>query len=197
MRFLQTVMAIPMSIDIRDPGDHSHGADHAFAILHAADEVFSPYRPQSELSRLNRAELTLETMGPMFRQVQDLASRFESVSDGVFSQHTPTGEWDLNGIVKGWAAQQAAQRLRELHVTNFCLNAGGDVITAGHSEPGKAWNVGIRSPEDPQKMMAVLALSDMAVATSATYERGEHIFNGRTGRPGHGFSSVSVIAADL
>ncbi|RAN76293.1 hypothetical protein B5P43_23485 [Bacillus sp. SRB_336] len=197
MRFLDTVMGIPMSIDIREAGDHQAAAAEAFALMHKADAIFSPYRPDSELSRLNRTELTLGTVGGLFTEVHELASRFEAVSGGVFALHSASGEWDLNGIVKGWAAQQAAQRLRKLGVENFCLNAGGDVIAAGNSEPGKAWNVGIRSPGSPKEMMAVLALQDMSVATSAAYERGEHILDGRTGRPARGFSSVSVISANL
>ena len=197
MRFLDTVMGIPMSIDIRDHGDHHAAAEQAFAILHEADAIFSPYRSNSELSRLNRDELTLGTVGPLFTEVHELASRFAAVSGGVFALQTGAGEWDLNGIVKGWAAQRAAHRLRALGVANFCLNAGGDVVAAGNSGPGKGWNVGIRSPGSAQQMMAVLSLRDMAVATSATYERGEHIINGRTGRTARGFSSVSVIAADL
>ncbi|MGA7205387.1 MAG: FAD:protein FMN transferase [Specibacter sp.] len=186
-----------MSIDIRDAGDHYAAAAEAFAVLHEADEIFSPFLPDSELSRLNRSELTLDTVGGLFLEVHQLAARFAAVSGGVFSQHTVSGQWDLNGIVKGWAAQRAADRLRALGVANFCLNAGGDVIAAGSLEPGRAWNVGIRSPQSPKRMMAVLALTDMAVATSATYERGEHILDGRTGRPARGFSSVSVIASDL
>lgn len=197
MRFLDTVMGIPMSIDIRDPGDHHAAAAEAYAILHEADEVFSPYLKDSELSRLNRSELTLETVGGLFTEVRNLALRFETVTDGVFTQLDASGEWDLNGIVKGWAAQRAADRLRAAGLANFCLNAGGDVIASGHFEPGKPWKIGIRSPQSDQRMTAVLALSDMAVATSATYERGEHIFNGSTGRLARDFSSVSVIAADL
>jgi FAD:protein FMN transferase len=197
MRFLETVMGIPMSIDIRDEGDHHEAAAEAFAQLHAADAMFSPYRPDSELSRLNRGEITLETVGGPFAEVVNLASRFATVSGGVFTLQSASGDWDLNGIVKGWGAQRAADKLRALGVANFCLNAGGDVIAAGNIATGKAWNVGIRSPQSAHQMMVVLALRDMAVATSATYERGEHILDGRTGKPARGFASVSVIAADL
>jgi len=197
MRFLDTVMGIPMSLDIRDAGDHHAAAKEAFALLHEADAIFSPYLPGSQLSRLNRGELTLETTGPAFLEVHELAARFAAVSGGVFSLQAAPGRWDLNGIVKGWATQRAAQRLRVLGVANFVLNAGGDVVAAGGSGPGTAWNVGIRSPESPQRMMAVLALRDMAVATSATYERGLHIVDGRTGRSARAFASVSVVAADL
>lgn len=186
-----------MSIDIRDDGDHRAAASEAFAILREADVVFSPYLPESELSRLNRSELTLGNVGELFAEAYEIASRFAVLSGGIFSLQTREGKWDLNGVVKGWAAQRAADKLRELDVNSFCLNAGGDVIVAGGIEPGVAWNVGIRSPQSPRKMMAVLALRDMAVATSATYERGEHIIDGRTGLPAHGFSSVSVIAPEL
>ncbi|WP_256128096.1 FAD:protein FMN transferase [Arthrobacter sp. SDTb3-6] len=186
-----------MSIDIRDGGDHRAAVSEAFAIVHEADAIFSPYLPESELSRLNRSELTLETVSGLFTEAHELASRFAAASGGVFSLRNAAGEWDLNGLVKGWAAQRAADRLKALGLANFCLNAGGDVVAAGSIEPGKAWNVGIRSPQAPQQMMAVLALSDLAVATSATYERGEHIIDGRTGRPARGFSSVSVIAPEL
>ncbi|MCQ9164211.1 FAD:protein FMN transferase [Arthrobacter sp. STN4] len=197
MRFLDTVMGIPMSLDIRDAGDHHAAAKEAFALLHEADAIFSPYLPGSQLSRLNRGELTLGTAGALFLEVHDLAARFAAVSGGVFSLQTASGDSDLNGTVKGWAAQRAAQRLRTLGLANFCLNAGGDVVVAGGSGRGTAWNVGIRSPDSPQRMMAVLALRDMAVATSATYERGEHIIDGRTGLPACAFASVSVVAADL
>jgi thiamine biosynthesis lipoprotein len=46
-------------------------------------------------------------------------------------------------------------------------------------------------------MIAVVALTDMSVATSGSYERGPHIVDGRTRQPAHGLTSVSVIAEDL
>ena len=82
-------------------------------------------------------------------------------------------------------------------IRNFCLNAGGDVVVAGSPGGGDAWNVGVRSVEDAQKMMAVLTVTDCAVATSAAYERGEHIVDGRTGLPARGLRSVTVVAPDL
>lgn len=44
---------------------------------------------------------------------------------------------------------------------------------------------------------AVLKVRDLAVATSGTYERGEHIVDGRTGLPARELVSLSVVAADL
>jgi thiamine biosynthesis lipoprotein len=43
----------------------------------------------------------------------------------------------------------------------------------------------------------VLELRDGAVATSARYERGDHIIDGRTGRPATGLLSMTVVAPTL
>jgi thiamine biosynthesis lipoprotein len=62
---------------------------------------------------------------------------------------------------------------------------------------GRPWNVGVRSPESAETMIAVVALTDRSVATSGSYERGRHIVDGRTGRSACGLTSVSVIAEGL
>jgi thiamine biosynthesis lipoprotein len=104
---------------------------------------------------------------------------------------------DTDGVVKGWAAQRAADVLVAGGLRCFCLNAGGDVVTRGEPAPGRGWQVGIRHPADPGEMLAVLELRDGAVATSGTYERGAHIWDGRTGEPATQLVSASVVAADL
>jgi thiamine biosynthesis lipoprotein len=43
----------------------------------------------------------------------------------------------------------------------------------------------------------VLEITDGAVATSARYERGDHILDGRSGRPATGLLSVTVVAPSL
>ncbi|MCF4119808.1 FAD:protein FMN transferase [Antribacter sp. KLBMP9083] len=40
-------------------------------------------------------------------------------------------------------------------------------------------------------------MSDGAVATSGTSERGRHLWDGRTGRPAAGLTALTVVAADL
>ena len=47
------------------------------------------------------------------------------------------------------------------------------------------------------RVAAVLAVTDLAVATSATYERGAHIIDPRTGEPTTGLASVTVVGPDL
>jgi thiamine biosynthesis lipoprotein len=91
--------------------------------------------------------------------------------------------------VKGWALERAAALTgaREL-----CLDGGGDLVLRGGP-----WRVGIRHPLRRDRLCSVLEVTDGAVATSATYERGQHILDPRTGRPPRGVLSVTVTGPDL
>jgi thiamine biosynthesis lipoprotein len=57
--------------------------------------------------------------------------------------------------------------------------------------------VGIRHPRERDRVAAVLAVSDLAVATSATYERGAHIRDPRSGRPLGDLQSLTVVGPSL
>ncbi len=62
---------------------------------------------------------------------------------------------------------------------------------------GGPWRVGVRHPEQADKVCTVAELTDGAIATSARYERGDHILDGRTGRPATGLLSLTVVASSL
>jgi FAD:protein FMN transferase len=75
---------------------------------------------------------------------------------------------DPTGVVKGWAAERAADHLRALDSTDFCLSAGGDLVCRT-LEPGAApWRIGIEHPHDPSRLVAVVPVAIGAVATSGT-----------------------------
>ncbi|WP_181798376.1 FAD:protein FMN transferase, partial [Streptomyces sp. WELS2] len=78
--------------------------------LHRADEVFSTYRADSEVSRLARGELTMAECAPEVARVLELAAEAERVSEGWFGTRY-RGMLDPTGIVKGWAAERAARLL--------------------------------------------------------------------------------------
>jgi thiamine biosynthesis lipoprotein len=75
--------------------------------------------------------------------------------------------------------------------------AGGDLVAAGEPAPGEPWRIGIRHPDRPDRVVAVLRARDLAVATSGHYERGEHIRDARTGLVATGLRSVTVIGPAL
>lgn len=191
-------MGIPMSVDVRDADDATPDlVERAFGVLRDADRRFSRLDPASEVSALGRGELRPADLSDDLRAVLAIAGRAWSDSAGAFSVRRPDGSLDTDGVVKGWAAQRAADVLTGGGLRRFCLNVGGDVVTRGEPEPGRGWNVGIREPADPHRFLAVLELRDGAVATSGTYERGAHVWDGRTGEPATQLVSASVVAADL
>ena len=197
MRRTEEIMGTPVSIDIRDEVDARWAEDAvraAFAVLRSADERFSPFRTDSELRRYERGE---GAASADLLEIFAIAARASTASDGAFSIHAPDGSLDTNGVVKGWAAQRAAEALLARGIRAFSLNAGGDVVTRGEPEPGRPWQTGVRDPADPRAVIAVVAQRDGAVATSGTYERGVHVWDGRTGRPARSLVAATVVAATL
>lgn len=83
--------------------------------------------------------------------------------------HDPDVALDLGGIAKGYGVDRAAEVLREHGAFDALVNVGGDLRIMGSSLDGDAWRVGIRAPDDPERMLATLRLGDAAVATSGDY----------------------------
>lgn len=59
------------------------------------------------------------------------------------------------------------------------------------------WRIGIADPHRPGHTLTVFEIVDGAVATSGTAERGEHVWDARTGRPAGALVSVTVAGPDL
>jgi len=199
MRRLETVMGLPVSVDVRDDdrADTEGLVAAAFAQLHAANARFSRYEPDSEVSRYARGELRPADLSADLREVLAIAGRAWEDSGGAFSVRRPDGSLDTDGVVKGWAVQRAAETLAAGGLRRFCWNAGGDVVTRGEPEPGRGWHVAVRDPADRERFLAVLEVRDGAVATSGTYERGAHVWDGRTGEVAAGLLSATVVADSL
>jgi len=183
---IEQVMGIPIGIEVRDELDPA-ALDRAFGHLRRVDATFSPYRPDSAIN----GELT-----PEARAVLDRCAELTRRTDGWFDVHA-TGRVDPSAFVKGWALDGAAAILAEAGARNLCLHAGGDVLVRGERGPGLPWRVGIQHPTRRDRVAAVLAARDLAVATSGAYERGEHIVDPHTGRPPRGVLSVTVAGPEL
>ena len=187
-------MGMPIGIDLVD----AEGVDvePVFAWLREVDATFSTYRPDSEISRLGRGELTLAKCRPEVDEVLTRCLALERATLGYFSAR-PAGRLDPSGLVKGWAIDGAAARLAAAGAGRFCVNAGGDVVARGRPEPDRGWRIGVRHPLEHDRLAAVLDVEDLAVATSGEYERGAHIVNPHTGAPPSGLLSVTIVGPDL
>ena len=196
---VEHIMGTAISIDLRDVGVDRELIETAFEWLRQADTRFSLYQPGSEISRLGRGELTVEEchvdVGEVLSLCEDLCLR----SGGVFNAWScrPDGRLDPSGVVKGWAVEGAARILENGGARNFCLNAGGDVVIRGEPEPGRAWRIGIRHPNDAAALAAVVHGNNLAVATSGNYERGDHITDARTGVANRELRSLTVVGPSL
>ncbi|MFG2381085.1 FAD:protein FMN transferase [Streptomyces avermitilis] len=185
-------MGFPVSLRVDGEGDFEAAADAVFARLREADARFSPFKADSEVSRLDRGELREDALSADLLEVLDLCEHYRAVTGGAFDVRLPGRGLDPCAVVKSWSVQRAAELLSAAGARRFCLNAGGDVVAAGGP-----WRVGVRHPEHADKLCTVLELTAGAVATSACYERGDHILDGRTGRPATGLLSLTVVAPTL
>jgi thiamine biosynthesis lipoprotein len=193
---VERVMGIPVGIDVRDHAVPPEALERAFDRLRGLDEMFSTYRPDSEISRLNAGTLPLDDAHPEVREVLDRCEALRARTGGRFDV-TTTGGLDPSGFVKGWAVETAAAILAEAGARNLCIHAGGDLRMRGERAAGRPWRVGIQHPHRRDRVAAVLAVRDIAVATSGAYERGAHIIDPRTRRAPEGVLSVTVIGPDL
>jgi FAD:protein FMN transferase len=199
LRRVEQVMGTPVSLHLADPLPTpvlDRLADDVFAWLREVDARFSTYKGDSEVNRLDRGRLRLADCSADMRTVLDRCATLWQATDGYFDTYA-TRRFDPSGYVKGWAVQVASDRLLEAGVVNHFLNAGGDVRLRGGPAPGEEWRVGIRHPWQPLRVCWVLAGTDLAVATSGTYERGHHVIDPRRGVPARELCSVTVVGSDL
>jgi FAD:protein FMN transferase len=189
-RRVEHLMGMPISLALRGRHASSVAGDEAWQSvinqLREADEIFSTYRADSIIRRLDRGELTIEQCPPEVAEVIELGREAERVSDGAFSIRLPTPDGrrrlDPSGVVKGWAVQRAA---------------GGDIVCHTGESDRASWRIGIEHPLDPTTLIAVVPIRSGSVATSGTAHRGGHLLDPHTGRQPSGVASVTVIAASL
>lgn len=188
-------MGMPIIVEII--GGQANQFDEVFNYLRRIDEIFSTYKPTSEISRLNCKELTLNQLSPEVKAVLAECEGYKNLTHGFFDIKRPSGGIDPSGLVKAWAIRGAAQLIDAFGVKDFFISAGGDVQTRGQNSEHKPWTVGITNPFEPKTFAKQIALAGGAIATSGTYERGRHIYNPHTGKPITDIVSLSVIGSDI
>jgi thiamine biosynthesis lipoprotein len=116
----------------------------------------------------------------------------------------PGVKLDLGGTAKGWAAQQAVERLKAYGPV--LVDAGGDIAVSGPRMDGSLWPVEIADPLGIQESLGILNLGTCGVATSGVdfhrwFQNGvwkHHIIDPRTGEPADtDLMSVTVVASNV
>jgi len=202
---LETVMGTVVTIDVY-PGHEFSGeqAGHleqriedACAILHRADEVFSTWQPASPVSRLRRGEIALQDAPAEVAEVVAACTAARQLAGGWFDPWAMPGGFDPTGYVKGWAAERALAALGPAHgIAGAMVNAAGDIASFGALPAGQPFRIGIADPAARMRLAAIVELTG-AIATSGSYERGQHLIDPHSGTPAARAASASVTGPDL
>jgi thiamine biosynthesis lipoprotein len=198
---LEEVMGTIVTLDVY-PGSGEAGVDvaarlvRARQILQRADDVFSTWKSASPLSRLRRGDISLSQAPPEVADVLDQCAAARDMTDGWFDPWAMPGGVDPTGFVKGWAAQRALEALRSSEFAGAMVNAAGDIASFGGPAPGAPFRVGIVDPFARRQLACVVEIHG-AIATSGTYERGQHLIDPHHGQPSARVASASVCGPDL
>ena len=245
----EAIMGTRIAVEVwhEDPAEAERAIDAVIAEMHRIDALMSTYKPESQLSRVNReAAAGPVTVDPELARLVARALEFSEMSGGAFDityasvgylydyragKHPTDAEiaaalpainWrhvvvdlsastirflkpgvriDLGGIAKGHAVDASIAILQARGIPNATVTAGGDSRILGDRR-GRPWIVGIRHPDDRERVIARIPLEDAAISTSGDYERFfdedgvryHHIIDPKTGKSPHGVRSVTIIA---
>lgn len=214
----------------------------------AWEATLSRFRPESELSRLNRSAGSPFQVSQTLWEVFQAAVEAEQASQGLVTAAVlpallsagyersfdllprerllaPVTGWqavgslaeievdpvsrtlclpadlqlDFGGVAKGWAAQQAAQRLAGYG--SALVSAGGDLAISADQLNGQKWPIAVDDPFNPGAYLETFRLGGCGVATSGTdYRRWKqgglwrhHLIDPRTGQP----AQTDVVTATV
>ncbi len=198
-----TAMGMPFLIEVHAPQSEQ---DAAAAVrrfhdaLLRADDVFSLFKEDSELSRLHRGELTVDECEPEMLEILQSCEWYRGATLGGFDARR-ANQLDPSGIVKGWAVAKGATAFDQLGASAWMVGASGDILV---SKGGPSWRVGIADPRvkgDPTgtPVIDVVTLGGRlrALATSGSAQHGDHIWDPITGEGARHYLQVSVVADDM
>ena len=217
-RFRAMGTSVELLVEADDAGTALAAAEAEF---HRLEQILSRFRPDSELSRLNRGEPATD---PDLVRVVELSLAAREATGGRFDptvhdalvaagydrsfelvpadgQPAPAAllgrgvRLDLGGIGKGYACERAAEILAT--VGPCLVNAGGDIATRAGS-----WTVGVETSDEP---LTLELAGSSALATSGRdlrrWRRGgrelHHLIDPRTAAPSTSdLLRVTVVARD-
>ena len=108
---------------------------------------------------------------------------------------------DLGGIGKGYAVDRGIDIHKARGIQRALVTAGGDSRIIG-DRMGRPWLIAVRHPDNPNKVVTRIPLSDSAVSTSGDYERYfdeggvryHHIIDPHTGHSASKVRSATILA---
>jgi thiamine biosynthesis lipoprotein len=189
MKQTQLIMDMPVIVEITDSAKPEMFTE-IFDYFRWVDNTFSTFKPSSEISNINKG--LIKNYSREMNEIFRLAQQTKKETDGFFDIYNGN-IMDPSGIVKGWAIHNAAKKLKQLGIKRFYLEAGGDIEAGGNP----SWRIGIRNPFNTREIVKVVAITNMGIATSGSYERGSHIYNPKNHTAADDILSLTVIGPDI
>lgn len=106
-----------------------------------------------------------------------------TIQNGVFCKEDPRIVMDFSAIAKGFGVDHVAALFRNLGISNFMVEIGGEIVAQGTNPKGEAWRIGINKPNDDStcvnnELEEIIEIHNGALATSGNY-RNYYIQDGR------------------
>lgn len=174
---------------------------HNYRDMYGDPEEYNEDNTDSKIPDLNELEA--------LRAHTDLSKLIiDDQSNSVFIED-PLMSIDVGGVAKGYATELVAKKLEEAGVTDFAINAGGNVRVSGHSygSDGKmrSWNTGIQDPfVSTNPSVANIHITSGSLVSSGNYQRYywhdgkkySHIIDNDTLYPAFLYAQVSIYHKD-
>lgn len=194
--------------------------DQAFSLLEGYEKRFSFYAQDSELSQINKAAAIAPVkISAQMADILEKALKYSEITKGVFditatslqkedaygsiilNRHKDSVYFsdkktkiDLGGIATGYVVDKIVERFEELQIKNYLIDVGGDIYAYGVNGRGKFWQVGVRNPQNPNKIIEKVSAENEAITTSGNYVK-KHIIDTHNAKVASGdLLSVTVIA---
>jgi len=158
---------------------------------------FGPPQQKTELPTDEEILVALANVGYATLQTDCDNSLMQKATAGTYV--------DLSGWAKGYAVDEIAVLLDARHLENYLVEIGGELRVRGHNAEQGKFSIALENTTQNKDMKyTVLALSDVAVATSGDYRnffmhggrRYSHTIDPRTGRPvNHDLTAVTVVGS--
>ena len=205
--WVEQIMGMPISIHLRgaqlDSAATAAAVARTFDDLRRVDDLFSTWKPGSQVSRLQRGELTLAAADPLVRDVVRLC---EEARVGhrrlVRCEAARTVRAVIGSTRPAWSrAGRCSGRARACPPRCPSTTCWSTPAATSPSPPAArtapAWRLGIENPSDSGRLLDTVELRSGGLATSGTAARGHHIVSPRTGAPATELAAVSVAGPSL
>ena len=180
-----TAMGCKLTITVKDDNPKAP-IEAALKRILEIEKLQNRHDEKSEISRYNHGEKVSLSKDNL--EALKIANEVKAQTHGAFDVKF-TRKIDLDGISKGYAAEEARKVLLQQGVKNAAIDFGSSIAVIGGP-----FKVGIRNPNKKDSTLGNITLSGGdALSTSGDYEQGSHIIDPKTKSPALAVKSVTIV----